>query len=257
MVVQFTYSYSTTPYAKLRVAEQSSEGRKRDGAVAAAVEMPPVTIEELIRRMVGTNPKNLNAGPFDKIPPLIHAVALPTLSLVLWLLDEKGAGVNAKCPAGRTALYRAKSVEILTALMEHDTDPTLLDHLRRSALMLCVISRSPAEVEFLVRYPRARDTINLQDCHGNTCLHLASGNWSDDTAASMIHDLLEAGANAGIMNKDGETPSAYFRRWKPICHAAIALLEEAEEAAHLVKGGLVVATTSPAAAMSFIQGRMA
>jgi hypothetical protein len=34
-------------------------------------------------------------------------------------------------------------------------------------------------------------------------------------------------------------------------------LEEAEKASHLVKRRLVVATTGPAAAMSFIQGRMA
>jgi len=79
--------------------------------------------------------------------------------------------------------------------------------------MHCVISCTPAEVACLLSYPRARDTVDLQDCHGNTCLHLVSEKWSgDDIAVSVIHDLLEAGGNPAIINKDGETPSACLRR---------------------------------------------
>ncbi len=69
-----------------------------------------------------------------------------------------------------------------------------------------------------LRYPRARDTVNVQDGYGNTCLHLASN-------TSVVKLLLEAGANPTITNKFGETG-----------HAVIARLQEAEDAEKASQG---------------------
>lgn len=126
-----------------RGAEQRRPEERRGGGRGGG-EMPPVTIEEnggnpsqeSQRRTVRQNSTLNSRCGFAQFAPF------------------SSYNQFAKCPAGRTALHRAKSVEILTVLIEHDADPTLLDRLRRSALMLCVISRSPAEMEFLLRYPR-------------------------------------------------------------------------------------------------------
>lgn len=161
-----------------------------------------------IRRWVEANPGRVNDLVYgiggDSRPPLYEAVTL-NLPLVLWLLDEKGADVNAKCCFGQTALHWTDRVSILNTLMEHGADPTLLDLYGKSALTNNVRSCCSAVVACLLSYPRARETVDLQDCDGETCLHLASGIYrGNDTATSITHDLLEAGANPVITNKHGE-----------------------------------------------------
>ena len=48
-----------------------------------------------------------------------------SLSLVVWLLDEKGADVNGTMADGTSAFHAAGSLDILTALLDRGADPTL------------------------------------------------------------------------------------------------------------------------------------
>jgi ankyrin repeat protein len=47
--------------------------------------------------------------------------------LILWLVNEKGADVNARNWRGSTPLHNARSLDVLDALLNRGADPTSLD----------------------------------------------------------------------------------------------------------------------------------
>jgi ankyrin repeat protein len=55
--------------------------------------------------------------------------------LVVWLLDEKGADVNATTAGDRTPLFYAKTPDILTALLDRGADPCTADRCGALPLM--------------------------------------------------------------------------------------------------------------------------
>ena len=82
--------------------------------------------EAELRRWVDANPERVNDratlrrgdGPLRGATPLyVAACVIKSLPLVLWLLDEKGADVNATTGEERTAFHGACSVDILVALL--------------------------------------------------------------------------------------------------------------------------------------------
>jgi len=60
----------------------------------------------------------------------------------VWLLDEKGADVNATMAFGTSALHHAKTLDILNALLDHGGDPILSDLDCQLPLMLQAQYRS-------------------------------------------------------------------------------------------------------------------
>ena len=93
--------------------------------------------EAELRHWVEANPRRVN----DRIPgastPLIAAVfILESPPLILWLVKEKGADVNAVDKGGATVLYVAKSLEVLDALLECGADPTCLPSSRSSSKLV-------------------------------------------------------------------------------------------------------------------------
>ena len=56
-----------------------------------------------------THPKNLNAGPFDKTPPLIHAVALPSLPPSRLITSLPSVPLGEPHSIGRKALRSLRS----------------------------------------------------------------------------------------------------------------------------------------------------
>ena len=103
----------------------------------------------------------------------------------------------------------------------------------------------------LLEDPRVRATVNVHDTGGNTALHLARCNNRDETAStSIIHLLLQAGANPAVTNNAGEMPLVSFRKYNPTHHTTIALLEQApdaEKTSLLVKARLAGAATAATA----------
>jgi ankyrin repeat protein len=186
-----------------------------------------------------------------------------THSLVVRLLDEKGADVNGTRRDGSSALHVAASLDILIALLDRGADPTRVNQRTRSPLMQQAFYGTADVVVRLLQDPRVRATVNMQNLDGNTALHLAC--WNDrvthEESASKVQSLLEADANPTIAGNDGITPMDCLRNRGPHHHAAIALLEQAladaEKTTLLVKARrLVVAANSNVVTPSCLQSRL-
>jgi len=74
--------------------------------------------EAEMRQWVEANPGRVNLWDRYGCTPMYAAVwRLQSLPLTVWLLDEKGADVNATTSLGTTPLCVALFLDILTALM--------------------------------------------------------------------------------------------------------------------------------------------
>lgn len=76
--------------------------------------------ETELRQWVETNPGRINDRDSKGDTPLIAAAFrdLINAALVLWLVNEKGADVNATDGAGYTPLHRVRSVDALSLLLD-------------------------------------------------------------------------------------------------------------------------------------------
>ena len=103
--------------------------RERKGRMAAvAVKMSFWDMNEAeLRQWVEANPGRVNRMDRWGFTPLYVAVCrLKNLSLTVWLLDEKGADVKARTKDGESPLHEARSLDILTALLDRGADPIML-----------------------------------------------------------------------------------------------------------------------------------
>ena len=84
--------------------------------------------EAQMRQWVEANPGRVNDRDGNGLTPLAAAAMNHfKLSLVVWLLDEKGAGMNATSADERSALHFAASADNLIALSGRGADPMLAD----------------------------------------------------------------------------------------------------------------------------------
>jgi hypothetical protein len=189
--------------------------------------------ETELRQWVEFNPGLINDRDSSDRTPLCVAVSvLKSLSVTVWLLDEKGADVNATTAHGTSALHYAASLDILNALLDRDADPTLADRFGGLVLMYQAEAGPVQVVERLLQDPRVRPTINVQDKYGKTAFHDVCQEVEDvDIAARKAH-LLQAGTNPTIINKYQKPPVAYLECYyrNPNYHALIALLEQYPDA---------------------------
>jgi hypothetical protein len=219
--------------------------------------------EAELRQWVEANPGRVNDRDKGGYTPLIVAVCyIKSLPLTVWLLDEKGADVNATSLCGYTPLHMAPSLDILAALLNRGADPTLLTDNGSTSLMGQAVHGNVDNVARLLQDPRVRATVNVQNSSGNTALHVACDNKA--TAISILSLLLQAGSDPALTNNKGHTPLTYLRIHRPSHHAAIALLEQypeaqkdAEKASLLVKARRLAVLSRSTAAPSYLQGRAA
>ena len=71
--------------------------------------------ETRLRQWVEANPGRVNDSDWNGHTPLIAATRKNAYSLIVWLLDEKGADVNGTSTKGNTPLHLAKTPEIVAA----------------------------------------------------------------------------------------------------------------------------------------------
>ena len=227
-------------------------------------------IETGLRQWVETNPGRVNDRDREGLTPLIAAASIKeSLSLVVWLLDEKGADVNGTMADGTSAFHAAGSLDILTALLDRGADPTLAYEENSLPIMWHASFGTEDTVARLLQEPRVRATVNVQDRDSETALHWACKTFGTfgarEAVAPKVHLLLQAGADPLVTNNYGETLLDWVRVHYPTYHAVIALLEQypdaqkdAEKATLLVKARRhVVATNSNIVAPSCLQGRVA
>ena len=185
------------------------------------------------------------------------------LRLILWLLDGKGADVNATTSGGLTALHVAGSPEIITALLNRGADPTILNDGGYSPLMIQATDGKVDQVTRLMQDPRVRATVNQRAVGGGTALCLCACDDMDEVSRSaIVTHLLQAGAYSALPNAAGVTPLACVRYHYPTHNSTIALLEQApdaEKAWLIVKARRLVinATRNNALMPLYLQARVA
>ena len=195
-------------------------------------------------------------------PLYVATRLLKSLPLVLWLLDEKGADVNATMSDGSTATHTASSLDTLNALLDHGADPTLQDKDGWTILMWQSFFKRVDVVARLLQEPRVRAIVNFQNNKGRTALHQAFM-WVGGIHAgsSIVRLLLQVGADPTIIDKGGLAPLAYLQKYYPTHQATMALLEhalaDAEKTSLLVKARRLVITARNAVAPSYLQGHVA
>lgn len=164
-----------------------------------------------LRQWVDTNPGRINERAFCGYTPVCAAVRfLESLSLVLWLVTEKGADMNVANADGGTPLHFARSLDLLNALLACVTVPTSQDLNGISPLIKhCLALCSPDLVARLLQDTRVKATVNTQEClKAYTALHFACmglGRHGQRNAPPVIQLLLQAGADLTLMNADGQT----------------------------------------------------
>jgi hypothetical protein len=229
-------------------------------AAAEALSFPPMSEAEM-RLWVEANPGRVNDRDTKGVTPLVAAaVQSGSISLVVWLLDEKGADVNATMASGRSALHHVTSLDILTVLMDRGADPTIADRYGELPLIMHAVYGSVDVMTRLLQDLRVRATVNAQRRDGYTALHVACNNEAEE-AALKIDILLQAGGDPTVTDRDGLNVLGVAQRSYPTLHAAIALLEQAlaesEKASLLVKARrLAVAANSNIVVPSCLQTRV-
>jgi len=197
-----------------------------------------------LQQWVDANPGRIDDRDSEGITPLFAtAYNRKSLSLVEWLLDEKGADVNARADFGLTATHAARSLDILNALCSRGADPTLSGVPRGRTPLMCHVAgmyelvsmiesnlKDPNEavgmVARLLEDPRVRATIDVQDRDGNTALHHACDADDIKTITPKTHLLLKAGANPTITNESGETILDLIQQYRRTNHVAVALEQD-------------------------------
>lgn len=130
--------------------------------------------EAEIRQLVQAHPKRVNQRDWQGLTALfVAAYSRESLPLVLWLLDKKGADVNATTGSGATALCMAPTVDIVNALMDRGANPIVETNKGYTPLMAYSSFKQITSVARLLRDQRVRANINVRNQYGHTTLHLA------------------------------------------------------------------------------------
>lgn len=162
-----THTHTRTSHSSLAKSRPRAQG---DGTVdmAAAVRCRFKGTE--LGQWVEANPGRVDERDKSGVTPLHAAIGhLNNLSMALWLL-ERGADVNGRSFRGWTPVHRARSLNILIALLERGADPTVLDDNQCSPLMHHAQTGRANYVIRLLQDPRVRATIDMRDCNGSTSL---------------------------------------------------------------------------------------
>jgi len=97
--------------------------------------------EAELRQWVEANPGRVNDMDSDGCMPLSVAVVLiESVPLVLRIVKEKGADVNATNALGSSPLHYTDSLDVLNALLECGADPTVLGLRRQHSALESVAS---------------------------------------------------------------------------------------------------------------------
>lgn len=161
----FTTYYSantSTPHRSTVCARNSKRERDlftRGGWQRQLIMVNFLHMNEItLREWVEANLSRVNDEDDQGYTPLYLAVYPGNdLSLVLWLLDEKGADVKA------APIHMARSSQMRIALLDRGADPNVLDREGRTLLIHRAIWLDDKSVARLLEDPCVRAVVNMRD----------------------------------------------------------------------------------------------
>lgn len=222
------------------------------------------TSEVELWQWVEANPVHINDVDSHGWTPLCTAIrSLKSVSLVLWLVNEKAADANIANEKGFRPLFYARSLAIVSCLLNCGADPTLPVSYSRNFLMESLHLSQYNIVARLLQDPRIRASINEHNRMGNTALHYACEKMREPDVPAIIQRLIQVGADLTIKNAQGKTPLNLLQESHPTHPTTLALVEQsldAEKASFLVKARRLVMAAGRsdiAATPSFLRGRVA
>ena len=144
--------------------------------------------EPELRQWVEANPGRVNdRDRFGHTPFNAAVYRRKSVPLILWLVKEKGADVNAEIANSCYRLACAETVDIVNALLDCGTDPNLMPSFCPATALTWHVGRRNVEVVArLLQDPRVRDTINIQPWGGKTALYTACMVVAKPDAADVI-----------------------------------------------------------------------
>jgi ankyrin repeat protein len=137
-------------------------------------------------------------GDEEGFTPLHHAALMNKEEFAKILIRYK-ANVNAIDSEEETPLFKIanrKSHQIASLLLENGAAPNHLNKENKSPLHRAVLHDDIEMARLLIKYGAL---INAKDCNKNRPLHCAS-------SEEMVDLLLDAGADAHVLNKSADTP---------------------------------------------------
>jgi hypothetical protein len=164
-----------------------------------------------VQRLVGQDPRLLNARDHIERTPLMRASAEGHVEVVRWLVD-RGAALDERTRFGWTALGLASSrglTPVVRLLIEKGADLTLVDGRGRTAWMQASYVGRLDTVRLFLDHPSAAATLNDRDGSGSTALWLAGTG-----CVNVVRALLERGADPTTADNRGRTPLAIAKACK-------------------------------------------
>jgi ankyrin repeat protein len=183
-----------------------------------------------VERLVGQDPRLLDARDGDGRTPLMHASQVDHVGLVRWLLD-KGAATSERHAVGRTALWYAccyGRLAVVKLLLERRPDPVIAASDGSTPLVTASQGGHLEVVRLLLGHPNHRATLHHGDSDGNTAL------WFACFVGRVVvaRALLESGADPSQAGMDGITPIAIAKKigdkyddYAAGCQECVAALE--------------------------------
>lgn len=158
--------------------------------------------EKRLRTWVENNRDRLDTYRDKYRETVLHVAAESSeisAAFLVWLIKDKGVDVNGKSKNGKRALHLADSVEKLSALLNNDADPTLVDDDGENPLMAHARYVRLQHVQLLIGLDHVGETINtqLRRFSGDSALHLACDGYCSEAnrKAQVVDLLLQAGAS--------------------------------------------------------------
>jgi len=138
----------------------------------------------------------------NNITPLQILIENQTIPLLEFILNKKIIDLNKKDNFGRTLLQNAVVLgylEVARLFINHGVDINSKDNNNRNVLFDALSFGNKPFIKYLLSFKEL--DINFVDINQDTILHHPQAKQEDDNAIT----LLEAGADATIKNKEGET----------------------------------------------------
>ena len=115
-----------------------------------------------LRQWVEANPGGVNDKDSRGGSPLSAAVkTLESVPLVLWLVTEKGAGVNGTDWFRYAPLHLANSLDVLDVLLDCGAEPVQLDSDGSTPLIVQMSNEHYTLVARLLQDPRVQASVNV------------------------------------------------------------------------------------------------
>lgn len=179
----------------------------------------PFEEDKIFKRLLSLG-ADVTLGDNSGVTPLMMACLLNNPDYALALIHH-GACINSHDIYGRSTVYRARSIETVSLLLEHGVDLQTVDKFGRSVLCQNLLVSDLDCVEYLIH---KGGNVNQQDRFGSSPLHHAAyGNNGD-----LIKLLLDQNADPCLQDEEGHTAQDVATIHK--CKYALQVLQGVENA---------------------------